>query len=141
MHISYAVICGRFSITVNWDYLNAQNQGKLANVCLQQFLSIFKSTIYTYAKHIWHAFIVFHKLTKNVIFGSKGGPTFSRGGGRTQLLIPYRTCDFQGESGPPVTPTSSLGLCMTDPLQNDLVSCLNHELSLVCIALIFVLQK
>ena len=37
-------------------------------------------------------------------FGSKGGPTFSRGGGRTQLLIPYRTCDFQGESGPLVTP-------------------------------------
>ena len=74
-------------------------------------------------------------------FGSKGGPTFSRGGGRTQLLIPYRTCDFQGESGPPVTPTSSMGPCMTDPSQNDRVSCLNHELSLVCIALIFLLQK
>ena len=29
-----------------------------------------------------------------VLFGSKGGPTFSRGGGRTQLLNPYRTCDF-----------------------------------------------
>ena len=58
---------------------------------------------------------LFHKLSKNVIFGSKGGPTFSRGGGRTQLLIPYRTCDFQDESGPPVTPTSSLGPCMTDP--------------------------
>ena len=39
-----------------------------------------------------------------VLFGSKGGPTFSRGGGRTQLLIPYRTCDFQGEFGPPVPP-------------------------------------
>ena len=76
-----------------------------------------------------------HKLTKNVIFGSKGGPTFSRGGGRTQLLIPYRTCELQGESGPPVTPTptttttSSLGPCMTDPSQNDRFSCLNHELS------------
>ena len=78
---------------------------------------------------------------KDVIFGSKGGPTFSRGGGRTHLLIPYRTCDFQGESGPPVTPTSSLGPSMTDPLQNYRVSCLNHELSLVCIALIFLLQK
>ena len=87
------------------------------------------------------ALIVLHKLTKNVFVGSKGGPTFSRGGGRTQLLIPYRTCDFQGESGPPVTPTSSLGPCMTDPSQNDGVSCLNHELSLVCIALIFLLQK
>ena len=29
-----------------------------------------------------------------VLFGSKGGPTFSRAGGRTQLLNPYRTCDF-----------------------------------------------
>ena len=86
--------------------------------------------------------MLFHKLTKNVIFGSKGGPTFSRGGGRTQLLIPYRTCDLQGEPGPPVTrPTSSLGPCMSDPSQNDRVSCLNHELSLVCIALIFLLQK
>ena len=31
---------------------------------------------------------------KTVLFGSKGGPTFSRGGGWTHLLIPYRTCDF-----------------------------------------------
>ena len=57
------------------------------------------------------------------------------------MLIPYRICDFQGESGPPVTPTSSPGPCMTDPSQNDRVSCLNHELNLVCIALIFLLQK
>ena len=56
-------------------------------------------------------------------FGSIGGPTFSRGGGRTQLLIPYRTCDFQGESGPPVTPNSFPGSCMTDPSQNDRVFC------------------
>ena len=42
---AYAVICGRFNITVNRDYLHAQNQGKLDNVCLQQFSSIFKSTI------------------------------------------------------------------------------------------------
>ena len=34
---------------------------------------------------------------------------------------------FQGESEPPVTPTSSPGPCMTDPSQNDRVSCLNHE--------------
>ena len=39
---------------------------------------------------------------KTVLFGSKGGPTFSRAMGGTQLLIPYRTCDFQGESRPPV---------------------------------------
>ena len=43
---AYAVICGRFNITVNRDYLHAQNQGKLDNVCLQQFSSIFKSTIF-----------------------------------------------------------------------------------------------
>ena len=42
---AYEVICGRFNITVNRDYLHAQNQGKLASVCLQQFSSIFKSTI------------------------------------------------------------------------------------------------
>ena len=42
---AYAVICGRFNITVNWDYLHAQNQGKLATVCLQRFSSIFERTI------------------------------------------------------------------------------------------------
>ena len=42
---AYAVICGRFNITVNRDYLHAQSQGKLDNICLQQFSSIFKSTI------------------------------------------------------------------------------------------------
>ena len=41
----YAVICGRFNITVNWDYLHAQNQGKLATVCLHRFSSIFESII------------------------------------------------------------------------------------------------
>ena len=41
----YAVIRGRFNITVNLDYLHAQNQGKLASVCLQRFLSIFETTI------------------------------------------------------------------------------------------------
>ena len=43
-----AIICGRFNITVNWDYLLAQNQGKPANVCLHRFSSIFKSIIHTY---------------------------------------------------------------------------------------------
>ena len=33
-------------------------------------------------------------LKKTVLFGAKGGPTFFRGGCRTQLLISYRTCDF-----------------------------------------------
>ena len=41
----YAIICGRFNITVNLDYLHAQNQGKLASVCLHRFSSIFESTI------------------------------------------------------------------------------------------------
>ena len=40
----HAVSCGMFNITVNRDYLHAQNQGKLASVCLQQFSSIFEST-------------------------------------------------------------------------------------------------
>ena len=37
---AYAVFCGRFIITVNWDYLYAQKQGILASVCLQRFSSI-----------------------------------------------------------------------------------------------------
>ena len=32
---NYAVIRGRFNITVNRDYLHTKNQGKLARVCLQ----------------------------------------------------------------------------------------------------------
>ena len=77
-------------------------------------------------KLIYSRFIVLNMLIvgstvnikETVLFGSKGGPTFSRGGGRSQLLIPYRTCDFQGEfrpPAPPPPPTSSLGPCMTDP--------------------------
>ena len=42
---AYAVSCGRFNKAVNRDYLNAQNRGKLASVCLQQFSSIFETTI------------------------------------------------------------------------------------------------
>ena len=40
---TYTVICGRF----NRDYLRAQNQGKLAGVCLQRFSSIFETKMYT----------------------------------------------------------------------------------------------
>ena len=43
---AYAIICGRFIITVNRDYMHAQNQGKLASVYLQRFSPIFESTIY-----------------------------------------------------------------------------------------------
>ena len=42
---AYAVFCGRFILTVNWDYLYAQKQGKLASVCLQRFSSIFETII------------------------------------------------------------------------------------------------
>ena len=42
---AYAVICGWFNITVNRDLLHANNLGKLASVCLQQFSSIFESTV------------------------------------------------------------------------------------------------
>ena len=34
-----AIICGMFNITVNCVYLHAQNQGKLASVCLHRFSS------------------------------------------------------------------------------------------------------
>ena len=43
---AHAVICGRLNITVNRYYLHAQNQGKLARVCLQRFSSIFETIIY-----------------------------------------------------------------------------------------------
>ena len=70
---------------------------------------------------------------KTVLFASKGGPTFSRGGwGRTQLLSPIELVIFKVSPGhlhpPPHTHTSSLGPCITDPSQNYRVSCLNHEL-------------
>ena len=56
-----------------------------------------------------------------IVQGSRGCPTFSRGGGGgggggptfsrgVQLLIPYRNpynCDFPGGSGPPVPPSGS----------------------------------
>ena len=42
---AYAESCGRFNINVNIDYLHPQNQGKLASVCLQQFSSIFETTV------------------------------------------------------------------------------------------------
>ena len=32
--VLYTIFTSRFNITVNWDYLHAQNQGKLASVCL-----------------------------------------------------------------------------------------------------------
>ena len=38
----------RSNITVNWGFLHAQNQGKLASVCLQRFSSIFESTLPRY---------------------------------------------------------------------------------------------
>ena len=41
-----AVFCGRIIITVNWDYLSAQNQGKLTSVCLQRFSSIFETSVH-----------------------------------------------------------------------------------------------
>ena len=74
-------------------------------------------------------------------FGSKGGPTFSRGGVELNCLFPIELVIFKVSPGHLLPPTSSLGPCMTDPSQNDRVSCLNHELSFVCIALIFLLQK
>ena len=39
---AYVVFCGGFIITVN---LYAPKQGKLASVCLQQFSSIFETSI------------------------------------------------------------------------------------------------
>ena len=56
-------------------------------------------------------------------------------------LFPIELVIFKVSPGHLLPLTSSLGPCMTDPLQNGRVSCLNHELSLVCIALIFLLQK
>ena len=53
-------------------------------------------------------------------------------------LFPIELVIFKVSPGHLLPPTSSPGPCMTDP---DRVSCLNHELSLVCIALIFLYCK
>ena len=38
----------------------------------------------------------------------RGGPTFSRGGGGGEgVQVSFITCDFPGESGPPITPSGS----------------------------------
>ena len=78
----------------------------------------------------------------------KGVQHFSGVAVELNCLFPIELVIFKESLGhllhpppPPHTHTSSLGPCMTDPSQNDRVSCLNHELSLVCIALIFLLQK
>ena len=39
----------------------------------------------------------------NIFEEGGGGSNFFQGGG-VQLLIPYRTCDFPGGSGPPAPP-------------------------------------
>ena len=62
---AYAVICGRFNITVNWDYLYAQKQGKLATVCLQRFSYIFETSIQTSKiKLIKDIIVYFHQIEK-----------------------------------------------------------------------------
>ena len=73
----------------------------------------------------------------------KGVQHFPRVAVELNCLFPIELVIFKVSLGHllPPPPTSSLGPCMTDPSQNDRVSCLNHELSLVCIALIFLLQK
>ena len=60
----------------------------------------------------------------------KGVQHFPGLGVELNCLIPIELVIFKVSSGhlPPPPPTSSLGLCMTDPSQNDRVSCLNHEL-------------
>ena len=63
-------------------------------------------------KLVYGGFNVLNLLTEgstvtfkeNCTFWFKRGTNISRGGGRTQLLIPLRTCDCQGESGPSPPP-------------------------------------
>ena len=60
----------------------------------------------------------------------KGVQHFPGVGVELNCLIPIKLVIFKVSPGhlTPLPPTSSLGLCMTDPSQNDRVSCLNHEL-------------
>ena len=53
---------------------------------------------------------------------------FKRVGVELNCLIPIELVIFKVSPGHLSPPASSLGLCMTDPSQNDCVSCLNHEL-------------
>ena len=58
----------------------------------------------------------------------KGVQHFPGVGVELNCLIPIELVIFKVSLGHLSTPTSSLGLCMADPSQNDRVSCLNHEL-------------
>ena len=40
-------------ITVNWGYMYASNQGKLASDCLQRFSYIFETSIYMGLRQIY----------------------------------------------------------------------------------------
>ena len=58
----YAVFCGRFIITINWDYLYTQKQGKLASICLKRFSSIFETSVdflFVYVDALCHSRIIF----------------------------------------------------------------------------------
>ena len=91
---------------VNCLVSNVATVGSTSSTCIQwDQLSIFK---------------------ENCTLRIRRGSNIFQGWGRSQLLIPYRTCDFQGESEPPVPPASSLGPCMTDPSQNDHVLIMSY---------------
>ena len=67
---AYAVFCGRFIITVNWDYLYAPKPGKLASLCLQRFSSIFETSVRVHTRKI-----IFLFLNQNICFGCSKEPS------------------------------------------------------------------
>ena len=71
------------------------------------YFGIFHCPVYTYAKHIWHAFIVFHKLTKNVTLVPKGVQHFPGVGVELNCLFPIELVIFKMSPGhllPPPPP-------------------------------------
>ena len=84
----------------------------------------------------------YHFQRKLYFLVPKGSNIFQGWGSNSiNCLFPIELVIFKVSPGHLSPPPLLSGPCMTDPSQNDRNSYLNHELCLVCIALIFLLQK
>ena len=84
---AYGVFCGRFIITVNWDYLYAQKQGKLTSVCLQRFSSVFETLEIALMKS-W-SLIVYYQQTPDTKLYEQGCVFLLRRGSISKLVMTY----------------------------------------------------
>ena len=78
--------------------------------------------------NVLNLFTVGSTVTLLYFLVQKGVQHFPGVGVELNCLIPVELVIFKLSPGHLSPPTSSLGLCTTDPSQNDRVTCLNHEL-------------